>query len=93
MVSKKQIQSKKSFLPIIALVVGGLLLVAGAIYFSIQGSQSDRGTPRLSIDQEVIDYGDVTLDTPVNFTLNVTNDGDGILRFKEEPFIQVVEGC
>ena len=91
--SKKQKQSKKSSLPVIGLVVGGLLLVAGAIYFSFQGSQQDGGTPRLSVDQEVIDYGDVKLYTTVNFTLTFTNICDGVLRFKEEPFIQVMEGC
>ena len=91
--SKKRKQSKKSSLPVIALVVGGLLLVAGAIYYSLQGSGQASGTPRLWVDQEVIDYGDVKLDTPVNFTLTVTNNGDGVLRFKEKPFIQVVEGC
>jgi len=92
-VSNRQKQPKKSSLPVIALVVGGLLLVTGAIYFSLQGNEQDSGTPRLSVDPQVIDYGDVKLDTPINFTLTVTNQGDGILLFKEEPFIQVVEGC
>ena len=91
--SKRQKQPKKSSLPVIALAVGGLLLVAGAIYFFIQGGEQGSGTPSLSVDPQVIDYGDVKLDTPVNFTMTVTNQGDGVLRFKEEPFIQVVEGC
>jgi hypothetical protein len=27
------------------------------------------------------------------FAIKVTNTGDGLLRFKEKPYIQVLEGC
>jgi len=45
------------------------------------------------VDQEVIDYGDVKLETNLTFAVKVTNTGDGTLRFREEPYIEVREGC
>lgn len=45
------------------------------------------GTPSISVDQNKIDYGEVT------FGVKVTNTGDGTLRFKEQPSIKVLEGC
>jgi len=92
-VSKRKAQPKKSPLPLVALIAGGTLLIVAAIYFSFQGGEQDSGTPLLSIDQQVIDFGDVKLDTTVSFAITVTNNGDGVLRFTDEPSIQVVEGC
>ena len=37
--------------------------------------------------------GDVKFNVPLTFTIKVTNTGNGTLRFKEEPYIQVLEGC
>jgi hypothetical protein len=28
-----------------------------------------------------------------SFAIQVTNNGNGALRFKEDPYIEVVEGC
>lgn len=69
--------------------LGGLLLLAAVFLFS----QQDQGTPVLSVDQDVIDFGDVRLDTPLTFAITVTNRGDAALRFKEPPYIEVREGC
>ena len=70
----------------------GLLLIAIALYFVFSGSSAD-GTPKLVVDQQKIDYGDVRLGTPESFTIKVTNTGAGVLKFKEAPYIQVLEGC
>ena len=51
------------------------------------------GTPAIAIDQEKIDYGYVQFGNNKTFAIQVTNTGDGTLRFKEEPYIEVVEGC
>jgi hypothetical protein len=69
--------------------LGGLLLLTTIFLFS----NRDTGTPRVSVDQEQIDYGEVKLDTPLSFSIAVTNTGDGVLRFKEKPYLEVREGC
>jgi len=92
-VSKRKKQAKKSPLPLVALFVGGAVLIIAALYFAFRGGEQADGTPLLSIDQQVIDYGDVKLDTLVNFTITVTNNGDGVLRFTDDPYIEVAEGC
>jgi flagellar basal body-associated protein FliL len=88
---KKKKQNNKLFLPLILL--GGVLLIAVAFYFSNQGSGDGSGTPSIAVDQQKIDYGDVKFNVEKTFVIKVTNTGDGILRFKEEPYIEVLEGC
>lgn len=70
--------------------IGGALLVISAFLFANQGSG---GTPSVTVDQQRIDYGDVKFNVPKTFALQVTNTGDGTLKFKEKPYIQVLEGC
>jgi hypothetical protein len=45
------------------------------------------------VDQQKIDYGDVKFGVNKTFTIKVTNTGDGTLRFSEEPYVEVLEGC
>ena len=91
---KKQKRSPQKTLstPLVALLIGGALLIAAAVFFAFGGSGGS-GTPQLVVDQQKIDYGDVKFDTPKTFAVKVTNTGDGALRFKEAPNIQVLEGC
>jgi hypothetical protein len=70
---------------------GGLLLLA-AILFA-RNSGAGGGTPSISVDQNKINYGYVKFGETRQFTLKVTNTGDGPLRFKEQPYIEVLEGC
>ena len=51
------------------------------------------GTPSIAVDQQQIDYGDVKFGVEKTFAIKVTNTGDGTLRFKEDPYVEVVEGC
>lgn len=71
-------------------VLGGILLVIAASLFA---NQDGGGTPAISVDQQRIDYGDVKFNVPKTFAIQVTNTGDGTLRFNEKPYIQVLEGC
>ena len=88
-------QKKTVSTPVFILMIGGALLLAAGIIFGLQGIGSDSGggTPTLGVDQEVIQYGNVKFNVPLTFTIKVTNNGDGPLRFAEEPYIEVREGC
>ena len=87
---RKQKQSQ-SF-PWLFVVLGGGLLLLAAVLFANRGGDGG-GTPTLSVDQNTIDYGYVKFGENRQFTLTVTNTGDGNLRFKEKPYIEVLEGC
>ena len=88
-------QKKAVSTPVFILMFGGALLLAAGIIFGLQriGDDSGGGTPALAVDQEAIQYGDVKFNVPLTFTIKVTNNGDGTLRFAEEPYIEVREGC
>lgn len=75
-----------------ALLFGGIFLIVAAFFFINQGSDGG-GTPSIAVDQQKIDYGDVKFGVNKTFAIKVTNTGDGTLRFKEDPYIEVVEGC
>ena len=82
-------QKKKNF-PWLLLALGGILVAAAAFLFA---QQDGGGTPSIAVDQQKIDYGDVKFGVNKTFAIQVTNTGDGTLRFKEDPYIEVVEGC
>lgn len=85
----KKYKRQRNQFPWLPAVLGGVLLLAAVLLFS----NRDTGTPVLSVDQELIDYGEVKLDTPLTFSIVVTNSGDGVLRFQETPYVEVREGC
>jgi hypothetical protein len=88
----KRQKQRKSF-PWALVVIGGVLLIIVAFFFANQGGVSGGGTPAIAVDQQKIDYGDVKFGVEKTFAIKVTNTGDGMLSFKEEPFIEVLEGC
>jgi hypothetical protein len=73
-------------------VIGGVLLIVAAFFFARQNGDGG-GTPSITVDQQKIDYGDVKFNVEKTFAIKVTNTGDGTLRFKEDPYIEVLEGC
>lgn len=85
---RKQKQ-RKSF-PWLLMALGGGLVVLAAFFLANRGGG---GTPSLAVDQQRIDYGDVKFGVDKSFAIKVTNTGDGTLRFKEAPHIEVLEGC
>lgn len=78
------------------LAVGGILLLTAVFLFSKQasgGGSDTGGTPKIAVDPQKIDYGYVKFGNDETFTIKVTNIGTGALRFKEQPYIEVLEGC
>lgn len=93
--SKRRRKQKKGF-PWPLIVFGGILLIAAAFLFASQsgGNNNDTGgTPQIAVDRQKIDYGYVKFGNNEQFQIKVTNNGDGVLRFKEKPYIEVLEGC
>ena len=90
-------KTSPSFL-LVAAIVGGLLLFLAAL--SMLGGSGGRkaaievtGQPRLKVDQEVIDLGEIQLGRTVEAAFVLTNVGDQPLRVTEPPYAEVVEGC
>lgn len=84
-------QNRKRSFPWLLVGLGGGLLLLAATLFARNGSGG--GTPSITVDQKKIDYGEVKFGVGKSFAIKVTNTGDGPLRFKENPYIEVVEGC
>ncbi|MHB8779501.1 MAG: hypothetical protein ACYC6R_17345 [Anaerolineales bacterium] len=85
-------KQKKNF-PWPLVVLGAILLIVATFFFANQDGGDGGGTPSITVDQQKIDYGDVKYNVEKTFAIKVTNTGDGTLRFKEEPYIEVLEGC
>jgi hypothetical protein len=85
-------QKRRNNFPWLLAALGGGLLLLAAILFARNGG-SGGGTPSLTVDQDKIDYGYVKFGETRQFALKVTNTGDGTLQFKEQPYIEVLEGC
>jgi hypothetical protein len=88
---KKQNQ-RKNF-PWALAAVGSILLIVAAFFLARQGNGDDGGTPSIAVDQQKIDYGYVAFGNNKSFAIKVTNTGNGTLRFKDKPYIEVLEGC
>jgi hypothetical protein len=89
---KRQKQKKKN-IPWLLLALGGILMVIAAFFFARQNGDGGGGTPAIAVDQQKIDYGYVPFGNNKTFAIKVTNNGTGTLRFKDKPYIEVLEGC
>ena len=86
-------QKKSRQFPWLFILLGGGLLVLAAVLFVNRSSGDPSGKPSIAVDQNQIDYGYVKFGETRLIAVKVTNTGDGNLRFKEQPYIEVVEGC
>ena len=91
------LQKKKSKL-LWLWVAGSALVLLIAVFFAFQKKPSAyipevTGGPSLKVDKEEVDLGDVKLGSPVKVSFDITNVGDKPLRFMEDPYIEVREGC
>jgi hypothetical protein len=86
-------QKQRKNFPWLFVVLGGGLLLLVAVLFANRSGGDGGGTPSIVVDQRKINYGDVKFNVEKTFAITVTNTGNGILRFKEDPYIEVLEGC
>lgn len=84
----------------IFLALGGtfLIVIAFLVFRGNHNTQSlatieVNGAPSLKVDREQVDLGNVQLGQTVEVSFRVTNVGDKPLRFSEQPYIEVLEGC
>jgi hypothetical protein len=92
MSKKHKRQKQKQKFPWIFLALGGVFVALAVFLFARQGDDGG-GTPSIAVDQQKIDYGDVKFGVEKTFAIKITNTGDGTLRFREDPYIEVAEGC
>ena len=94
---KNKRKAKKAWLPWIAALVGlVLILVAVLLVFKrpvVPEPGEIAGVPRLVADNELVDLGDVKLNTNVQVDFTLTNTGDGTLMFTEKPYVELKDGC
>jgi len=93
MSKKHKRQKQRESFPWPLVIIGGVLLIVAAFFLANRGGGDGGGTPSIAVDKQKIDYGDVKFNVEKTFAIKVTNTGDGTLRFKEEPYIEILEGC
>lgn len=89
-------KTSPSFLLVAAIVGGALLLLFGALSLLGGGRKAAievTGQPRLKVDREVVDLGEIQLGRTVEAAFVLTNVGDQPLRVTDPPYAEVVEGC
>lgn len=74
-------------------ILGGVLILAIALFFLLNQPSIAGGAPKLVADPQEINFGDVKLGQPVLASFTLTNTGTATLRFSQEPYIEVREGC
>ncbi len=77
----------------IAALAAGLILALTNAGREAEFIPQVNGAPALAVDQELVDYGDVRLGTPVTTVFQVTNLGSQDLRFSKKPYVEIREGC
>jgi len=75
-------------------VVGAVLVVGiGAGWWMLEGRDAWGERPRLIVDREVVDLGDLPFDAPARVVFTLTNAGPGILKLAGVPRVEAVKGC
>ena len=94
---RKAVQKPRAKFPLVWLFGGAaLLIVIGiGVWFWSTTAESGPGNlgPRLSVNTEKLDFGDVKLDKTVRAEFVLTNAGDRTLTLDSSTPIRVVEGC
>lgn len=104
--NKKANPSKRPLLPLALMLAGLLVLVGGVAFAVIAGNTgASSGTPSLKVEQLKaspnaaidglkVDYGDMKLGgDSASLIVYLTNTGNGAIRFTEDPYVELKEGC
>jgi hypothetical protein len=98
---KKRTAKPKSKLPMLYIGIGAALVVVVAVWFivnnqkdsSVTESELTGAPPKLEVDKELIDFGDVPFNEFVTARFKVSNTGGQPLHFTQNPYVEIVEGC
>jgi hypothetical protein len=91
---KKNLQQRKKHFPWVQAIVAVVLILGTVLTLANRNNTPvTGGTPAITVDQEKIDMGYIKLGNYRTINIKVTNTGDGVLRFTENPYLEVVEGC
>jgi multidrug efflux pump subunit AcrA (membrane-fusion protein) len=94
---------RASWLPL-ALIVAGVVVLGGLAWAALGSGLGGRpsgqpvpvevtGAPRLKVDRQREDLGEVPLGQTVEVSFQLSNVGDQPLRFTDVPYVTVAEGC
>ena len=72
----------------VVLVVGGL-----AVLLTSNSSEPENGTPKVVVDQPIVDEGYQKLNDTVRTSFKIRNEGNASLQILGEPQVELVEGC
>lgn len=98
---------RPAWLAAVLILVGGVVLVSALAWLiqrnapvPTQDAPSQAAPsaaavdgPRISVDQDRFDYGDVKLNSTVETTIRVRNIGDAVLALDPNPVVELIEGC
>jgi len=94
----KKVQKKKETKTPLFLLGGGVIILLIASFF-VFGKKPEPftpevvGSPKLQVDEALVDLGDVQLGKTVQTSFEVHNVGDQDLHFTQKPYVEVKEGC
>jgi len=74
-------------------VLGGIGLIVIATGMLWWFPAASAGSPRLVLDQDLVDLGDLAFGAPAGVVFTLTNAGDAPLRIAERVRVTAVKGC
>lgn len=104
--SRSKTTRRPTWLVTALVLAGGVALVSLLVWFvqrtapvpaqdaPIQAAPSAAvDGPRISVDQDRFDYGDVKLNTTIETVVRVRNTGNQVLVLDRNPVVELIEGC
>ena len=89
-----QPKSQRSLWLWVAAAIAVLFVVGGISLLLISGQTgSEDGTPKVAVNQTIIDEGYQKLNKTIRTSFTLRNDGDATLQILGEPKVELVEGC